>query len=112
MLLAIVGLVAATLVFSPVPALAQATSGGMIGTVTDSSGAVVPNAKVTILNLDQNRTTETATNESGNYTQTQLASGHYRITVEESGFQPFVINTYQHAPEENPQQSTPRRAGL
>ncbi|HMF78048.1 MAG TPA: TonB-dependent receptor, partial [Bryobacteraceae bacterium] len=68
----------------------QATSGGIFGTITDSSGAVVPDAKVTILNRDQNITTEVRTNESGNYTQTQLASGHYRITVEGSGFQPFV----------------------
>ena len=49
--------------------LGQAVYGSIIGTVTDSSGAAVPNAKVTITNVDKGVSVTTASNESGNYEQ-------------------------------------------
>src|SRR5437867_10014964 len=68
----------------------QATSGGIFGTVTDPTGAVVANAKVTITNVSKGVTVSTATNESGNYAQTHLTVGTYRISVEASGFKTSV----------------------
>src|SRR5258707_13711060 len=74
------------LVSLPRLALAQATTGGIIGTVTDPSGAAISDAKVTIRNLDQNITTTAQTNESGNYTKSQLIPGRYELTIEKPGF--------------------------
>jgi len=84
------GLVAVLLASSPVLVWAQATSGSIIGTVTDSSGAVVPAAKVTIVNVDQGVTTTTQTNGSGNFTQTQLLPGHYTVSIQKTGFKVSV----------------------
>src|ERR1035441_1938163 len=64
----------------------QAVNATLLGTVTDSSGAIVPNAKVilTEVNTGTNRTGQT--NESGNYTFPDTPPGQYSITVEVSGF--------------------------
>jgi hypothetical protein len=70
---------------------AQATFGNLIGTVTDPAGAVVANAKVTVTSLDRGTVVTTATNESGNYTQTHLDPGRYKVEVEAPGFQRYVI---------------------
>src|SRR4051812_40438372 len=61
---------------------AQAVSGNLIGTVTDATGAPVANAKITITSIDKGIAVSTATNESGNYSQTQLVPGNYRLAVE------------------------------
>lgn len=78
------------LTFCPTHLGAQAVSGTILGTVTDSTGAVVNDAKVTIHNIDQNVTYTTTTNESGNYIQAQLLPGRYEVTVEKPGFQRYV----------------------
>jgi hypothetical protein len=82
-------LLACFLLYFPRPALAQATTGSIIGSVTDPSGAAVPSARVTIRNLDQNSTTTVDTNDSGNYTKGQLIPGPYEITIEKAGFRSF-----------------------
>ena len=65
---------------------AQGTDLGTIrGLVTDSSGAVIPNAKVTILDLGTNTTRETATNARGEYQMFGLRSGNYKVSVSASG---------------------------
>src|ERR1035441_9560969 len=66
--------------------LGQAVSGTLLGTVTDSSGAVVPNAKVTIVLTGQSAAYETVTNASGDYTEPNLPSGTYAVTVLAQGF--------------------------
>src|SRR5215813_13861953 len=68
----------------------QAVYGGIVGTVTDSSGSAVPNAKVTITDIGRDVTTTTLTNESGNFTQRYLIVGHYRVRVEAPGFKAFL----------------------
>src|ERR1700719_2724248 len=78
------------LVLLPRLALAQATTGSIIGSVTDPSGASVSGARVTIRNLDQNTTTTVESNESGNYTQSQLIPGRYELTIEKPGFKAFT----------------------
>ncbi len=70
-------------------ALAQA-SAGITGTVTDTSGAVVTNAHVTITNEDTGIASRTVTSSAGTYTIKGLTPGHYSITVDESGFKKEV----------------------
>jgi hypothetical protein len=74
----------------PVAAIAQAVYGSIVGTVTDSTGAGVPKAKVTISDIGKGVTFSTSTNESGNYSQTHLIVGIYEVRVEASGFQNYV----------------------
>jgi hypothetical protein len=81
-----------TLCFALVGAtLGQAVYGSVFGSVTDSSGAAVPNATVTITNIGTNLSETTKTNESGNYTQTRLIPGTYRVKVEAPSFKAAVI---------------------
>ncbi|HUA58996.1 MAG TPA: TonB-dependent receptor, partial [Verrucomicrobiae bacterium] len=58
----------------------------IIGTVTDPSGAAVPNAKVTITNTDTGIIRSTSTNSTGNYAARELSFGHYIVRVESAGF--------------------------
>ena len=69
---------------------AQLTTADIVGTVSDSSGAVLPNTNVTLTNLDTDETRSTQTNGSGDYSFTLLPVGHYSITVKASGFQAWV----------------------
>src|SRR5579884_2483231 len=68
----------------------QAVYGSIAGTVTDSSGAAVPNAKVTIRDVGKGVTYTTTTNEAGNYSQIHLIVGVYEVQIEATGFQTFV----------------------
>ena len=73
------------------PSFAQnANSGDIRGTVTDATGAVIPGAKVTILNVDTGVTTELVTNSVGLYDAVSILPGHYRITFSKSGFSRVV----------------------
>jgi hypothetical protein len=71
----------------------QAVYGSIFGMVTDSSGAAVPNATVTITNTGTNGSETTRTNGSGNYTQTRLIPGTYRVKVEAPSFKAAVVET-------------------
>ncbi|HET9085993.1 MAG TPA: TonB-dependent receptor, partial [Acidobacteriaceae bacterium] len=63
------------------------------GVVTDPSGAVIPDAQVEITRSDVNGETRTIhTNTSGSYTVTDLAAGHYNITISAPGFKTFATN--------------------
>jgi hypothetical protein len=72
--------------FFVVTAYAQFVNGTLLGTVTDSSGAVVPNAKVTITETNTNISRSTTANESGNYSFPDLPPGKYAVSVEQTGF--------------------------
>jgi hypothetical protein len=67
-------------------AIAQTTTGSIVGTVTDATGAVVPRAAVTITNIDTGISTKTVTDTTGNYVATTLREGRYTVTVEATGF--------------------------
>ena len=71
-------------------AMGQAVYGSIVGTVLDSSGAAVPNAKVTISDVGKGVSFTQVTNESGNYAQTHLIVGVYDVRVEANGFQAYV----------------------
>src|SRR5258705_1328009 len=79
-----------SLLFCASPGWSQAVYGTIVGTVTDSAGAAIPNAKVTITDIGRDVTQVTSTNESGNYAQRFLIAGSYRVRVEAGGFKAFV----------------------
>ncbi len=61
------------------------------GTVQDASGAVVPNATVTVVNEETNLTRSASTNASGNYVVSDLPIGHYDVSAIATGFKKFVL---------------------
>ncbi len=67
-------------------AFGQVDEGAITGTVMDSSGAVIPNADVTLLNTDQGITLQTKSTGSGGYTFSPVRQGNYTITVTAKGF--------------------------
>lgn len=67
-------------------AFAQTETGQITGTVTDPTGAVVPDAKVTVRNVDTGATRNTTTGASGVYVAPNLLPGTYQLTVEATGF--------------------------
>ena len=72
-------------------AVAQSTNSGDIrGTVTDQSGALIPNATVTVLDNDKGVSKTYHSNKDGLYDTGPLVTGNYRITFEKEGFAPFV----------------------
>ncbi len=78
------------LLFAPTAAYAQADSSSLSGTVTDASGAVVPNAKVTAHNEGTNQDRSVTTSQSGSYTIPNLPTGNYTVRVEAQGFSSAV----------------------
>ncbi len=77
---------AAACVTLPAAGLAQAVSGTLLGTVTDASGAAVPNAQVTITATETGQVQNFKTNESGNYLVPGLPTGNYTVSVEAQGY--------------------------
>jgi hypothetical protein len=69
---------------------AQTFFGAVAGTVTDNSGAVVPNATVTITNIGTNDTRTAKTNEAGEYRFVNLVPADYKIAVEAANFKRFL----------------------
>ncbi|MFZ0293991.1 MAG: TonB-dependent receptor [Candidatus Sulfotelmatobacter sp.] len=64
----------------------QAVFGSIAGTVTDPSGAAVPNAKVTVIDQAKGTTDQATTNDSGNYNVTHLIPDPYTVRIEAPGF--------------------------
>ena len=73
---------------SPLHAQAQATTGVVRGTVTDSAGAPVADAAVTLRQLETNFTRTLRTSPTGLYVATLLPLGSYEISVRAIGFEP------------------------
>jgi len=74
------------LIASLAPLGAQTTSGAVVGTVTDPSGAVIGGASITVTNVDTSISVKATTDASGEYVVTPLSVGHYSVTVEATGF--------------------------
>jgi Carboxypeptidase regulatory-like domain len=70
----------------------EASTGTILGKVTDSTNAVIPNASVTVANSDTGRTRTLQTNSDGEYTVPELQPGPYKITVTSPGFGNRVSN--------------------
>ena len=74
----------------PIATQAQQYSGTITGTVTDSSGASVADATITVVNNANNATSKATTSNSGVYTVPQLPVGTYTVNVQKQGFKEFV----------------------
>src|SRR6266849_1555059 len=73
------------------PASAQRTTGTLRGQVLDPTGAVVPDATVTITNQETGVTVKVTTTSAGTYAAPSLIPGLYKITVEAKGFKGFQL---------------------
>jgi hypothetical protein len=75
----------------PIGAQAQmAGTGAISGTVTDATGAVIPNATVTAIRVDTNTATVRTTTSAGDFNITPLTPGLYTVTVTAKGFEKYV----------------------
>jgi hypothetical protein len=70
---------------------AQTFRGTILGTVTDSSGAAVPGATVTIKNADTGLVRTVTTSDDGSYAAPELPIGNYSVSVEKAGFKLGVV---------------------
>jgi hypothetical protein len=68
---------------------AQATTGQIVGTVTDSTGAAIPGATVTITDEAKGTSTTLKSNGAGEFTASQLIPDKYSVKVEATGFKAF-----------------------
>ena len=76
-----------SMLFLTLTSFAQFSQRGSIGgIVTEASGAVVPKATVTLLDLGRNQTSTATTDASGHYEFSQLLPGNYQVSVEMAGF--------------------------
>jgi len=80
------------LAIAALPAFAQKDAGAIVGTVHDPSGAVVPDAKVSVTDTERGQTFNTKTNASGDYVASPLRIGRYTVMVEHEGFKKAVSN--------------------
>jgi hypothetical protein len=71
---------------------AQVNTADILGTVSDSGGAVLPNAKVSVQSLATNEVKTATTNASGDYIFNLMQPGQYTITVEAPSFKKSVVN--------------------
>ncbi len=69
-----------------VSAFAQQDQGAVEGTITDSSGAVLPNATITLTNTDQNLVLTTTTDSKGTYFFSPVKIGNYTVSAQAPGF--------------------------
>ena len=69
---------------------AQSTQGAILGTVTDSAGAVVPGALVTLTNTEQASKRTMTTNSVGDYSFLDVKAGHYSVQVAAPNFRTWV----------------------
>src|SRR5438105_6620436 len=77
---------ALVLFLTALPVLAQVPAATILGVVKDSSGAVVPGAKVTIRNVDTDQSRTITSAEDGSYRVPALPTGHYEVKAEHAGF--------------------------
>lgn len=76
--------------FNKTQAQSQALNGQIEGVVTDSTGAVVPNASITVRNVEKGNELQVTSDQSGIYRAPLLPLGLYRVTVESPNFKRLV----------------------
>jgi carboxypeptidase family protein/TonB-dependent receptor-like protein len=73
-------------------AFAQTTSGDLVGTVKDPSGAIIPNANVTITNESTGVAVSMKSGSAGEFRASNLLPGQYDLAVSSAGFQPYTLH--------------------
>src|SRR5665213_1231289 len=68
------------------PCWGQATTGSIVGTITDATGAVVPRAAVSATNTSTGVASQTTADSSGHYSFLSLPAGSYTVSAEKTGF--------------------------
>lgn len=86
-------LVSITLLLTPT-LYAQDATAKILGQVVDPSGAVLPNAVITVTNVDTNSETPAKTDKDGAYQVNQLPIGSYKISATSEGFARATSSTY------------------
>jgi outer membrane receptor protein involved in Fe transport len=87
-----IGLLALLLCAVALPAWAQLDTGSIVGVVQDKSGALLPDAKVTVTNTRTGRVYEAKTNGAGEYEVPGLPAGMYKVVAEHAGFKTHVVD--------------------
>src|ERR1700733_7842134 len=72
------------------PAYCQLDTATLSGRITDSSGAVVPNAQIKVVQTDTNFESLSVTNAEGLFSVPSLRPGPYRVTVAAPGFKQYI----------------------
>jgi hypothetical protein len=85
----LLSLSAAILLAASSTALAQSFTASIRGSVTDQSGAAVPNATLTVTSVERNTASNTVSDELGRYSISALPPGRYVVTAEAPGFKRF-----------------------
>ncbi len=75
--------------FCTLAAFAQGDRGTLTGTVTDPTGAVIPNANIQVTNAETAAVYQVGTSSTGNYTLANLPVGTYTLSVDAAGFKKF-----------------------
>ncbi|HVT96021.1 MAG TPA: TonB-dependent receptor [Acidobacteriaceae bacterium] len=90
---------------------AQAVYGSINGTVTDNTGAVVPNATITVTDVAKGTSVTTTSNASGEYTVQHLIPDTYDVKVEAQGFQTFSATGVQVLADTSPKIDAAMKVG-
>jgi len=81
--------------FAPSVAFAQVTSGSIAGTVVDSSGAAIGDAKIHIVNVATGIATDVVANGAGEFSISNLLPGKYNITASATGFTSYKLENFE-----------------
>jgi hypothetical protein len=87
-----VRIILAFVVLATASLAAQTFRGTILGTVTDTSGAVVSGAKIAVKNENTGLERSTQTSADGSYSVPELPLGTYTVTISQAGFQTFVTS--------------------
>jgi hypothetical protein len=90
----ILGLAITILLIASVPSIAQLSTASIAGVVRDPSGAIVPNARILLRNLDTAVENTTITNSAGAYALVNVIPGRYTIEATAAGFSPKAVPAF------------------
>jgi hypothetical protein len=94
------------------PGFTQSITGDILGTVHDSSGAVVPGSKVTLTAVDTGIKFEATSDAGGDYLFAQLKPGHYSVQVAKEGFESATVSDIELLVGQRPRVDVTLRVGV